>query len=217
MRMTRFPLPGARARSRLACCLLFAVAVLNPGWRIQLAAADTAAAPIVIDQVGCPGCIHDDDQTLRLVGGGSLHYAWVFTVMVAALYLPSAVPPDHALDDVGKRLEFHYRHAIHAADFVTATARTIRVNSGPDAIARIRPKIDQLDRLYVDIHPGQTYALDYAPGRGTRLLLDGRVLGTMPGRDFAAALFAIWLGPQPLDGHLYRALTTPTPGLAAAP
>jgi hypothetical protein len=54
--------------------------------------------------------------------------------------------------------------------------------------------------------PGDRYALTYLPGVGTELSLNGRPLGTIPGEDFAAALFSIWLGPHPLDDDLKRTL-----------
>ena len=37
------------------------------------------------------------------------------------------------------------------------------------------------------------------PGRGTELALNGRPKGVIEGADFAAAVFAIWLGPKPLN------------------
>ena len=36
--------------------------------------------------------------------------------------------------------------------------------------------------------------------------INGRALGVIPGADFAAAIFSIWLGEQPLDAALKSAL-----------
>ena len=60
--------------------------------------------------------------------------------------------------------------------------------------------------LYVDIEPGDRYSLSYTPGQGTVLALNGRPLGTIEGADFAAALFSIWLGPNPADAGFKTAL-----------
>jgi len=38
------------------------------------------------------------------------------------------------------------------------------------------------------------------------LALNGEARGFVEGDDFAAALFAIWLGPKPLDEKLRRKL-----------
>jgi hypothetical protein len=56
--------------------------------------------------------------------------------------------------------------------------------------------------LYRDVKPGDRYALTYVPGVGTELALNGTRLGTVAGADFAAAVFAIWLGPKAIDDSL---------------
>lgn len=50
--------------------------------------------------------------------------------------------------------------------------------------------------------PGDCYGLTYTPGVGTELALNGVVKGTVEGADFAAAYFAIWLGPNPVNEAL---------------
>jgi hypothetical protein len=44
------------------------------------------------------------------------------------------------------------------------------------------------------------------PQRGTTLTLNGVDLGTIPGADFARAVFSIWLGERPIDRGFKRAL-----------
>jgi hypothetical protein len=58
------------------------------------------------------------------------------------------------------------------------------------------------------VKPGDRYALTYVPGVGTELALNGTTLGTVEGADFAAAVFAIWLGPQAIDESLKTQLHT---------
>ena len=60
--------------------------------------------------------------------------------------------------------------------------------------------------MYVDVKPGDRYALTYVPGVGTELAFNGKPRGVIEGADFAAAYFAIWLGPQPLDNSLKEKL-----------
>ena len=63
----------------------------------------------------------------------------------------------------------------------------------------LRERIDYHNSLYVDVEPGDRYAITYVPGVGTELSLNGEALGVIEGEDFAAALFALWLGDKPLD------------------
>jgi hypothetical protein len=53
--------------------------------------------------------------------------------------------------------------------------------------------------LYVDVQPGDRYSLTYIPGRGTELALNGEPRGVIEGAEFAAALFSIWIGREPID------------------
>ena len=58
----------------------------------------------------------------------------------------------------------------------------------------LQSRIDNLAALYRDVKPGDRYALTYIPDEGTTLSLNGETLGSIPGDDFARAVFAIWLG-----------------------
>jgi hypothetical protein len=125
---------------------------------------------------------------------------------VAAFYLPEAVRPEEALAGVPKHLEIEYFHAITAADFAKATRSGIARNVSMTAYDRLKPAVEELNTLYRDVKPGDRYSLTYVPGTGTELRLNGTPLGTVAGADFAAGLFAIWLGPVPLDEGLKRTL-----------
>lgn len=147
-----------------------------------------------------------EGRTLTLHGAGLMRWKWVVKAYVAALYLDPGAQPLQVFDDVSKRLEIEYFHAIRASDFQNVTLDRIRLNvSGPE-FERLRPRIEQLNRLYRDVAPGDRYALTYVPGRGTELAWNDRPLGVVPGTDLARALFAIWLGDVPVDASLKQAL-----------
>jgi hypothetical protein len=142
------------------------------------------------------------ETVIPLRGYGLLRYMVFIKAYVAAFYLPEGVRSEDALSDVPKHLEIEYFHAIPAQDFAKATSASIARNTSLTAFQRLQPKIDEFNALYRDIAPGDRYALTYLPGRGTTLSRNGEPLGTVGGQDFAAALFGIWLGPNPLDGDL---------------
>jgi hypothetical protein len=143
-----------------------------------------------------------DDAVLALRGYGLLRYMIFVKAYVAAFYLPESVRSEDALTDVPKHLEIEYFHPIVAQDFAKATSASISQNTSLVTYQGLKPRIDELNALYRDIAPGDRYALTYLPGRGTTLSWNGQPLGTVAGREFAAALFGIWLGPNPLDGNL---------------
>lgn len=138
---------------------------------------------------------------LTLKGVGLARYLF-FKVYVTALYVGDGIPTDRVLADVPKRLELSYFQNIQARDFATAADQVLPDNVPASTVALLRPKIDRLHALYRDIKPGDRYALTYLPGVGTELALNGTPLGTVEGADFAAAYFAIWLGPKPISDSL---------------
>jgi hypothetical protein len=73
-------------------------------------------------------------------------------------------------------------------------------------MAKIKGRFDQFARWMSDFAERDTISLVYVPGRGVTVTLKGQVKGTIGGADFASALFAIWLGPDPADDDLKDAL-----------
>jgi hypothetical protein len=54
--------------------------------------------------------------------------------------------------------------------------------------------------------PGDVILLDYVPGSGTRVVVNGEAKGTVAGEEFNRALLRIWLGDQPADASLKKAM-----------
>jgi hypothetical protein len=149
------------------------------------------------------------NDILNMRGMGQLRWL-LFKVYTAALYLPDDIPSKDVLEDVPKRMEFHYFVDITAEEFSEAAAPYLAKNVPPDQLAKISPKVDAINQLYRDVSKGDRYTLTYRPGQGTELALNGDVLGEIPGFDFAAAYYRIWLGDDPLDEDLKRALLNTT-------
>ena len=138
-------------------------------------------------------------QTLPLRGTGRLVWMRVVTIYDAALYLPADVPGKDVLRDVPKRLELRYHISIKGEKFGESAVPFLEKNVPREELARLKPRLEQLNGLYRDVKEGDRYALDYAPGKGTTLSLNGSPLGTIEGADFAAAYYAIWLGAKPIS------------------
>ena len=165
-----------------------------------------ATTGVEIEGVTFAPVVERRDQRLLLHNAGLLRYRLVIKAYVAALYLGEGVEPAAALGDVPKRLEAEYFWALSGEDFGPATEEGMRRNVDAATLAALRPRLEQFAALFVDVRPGDRYALTYLPDVGTEVSLNSRPLGTIAGADFAAALFAIWLGPQPLDEPLKQAL-----------
>lgn len=170
---------------------------------IAVALLATAAGPAgaaVVEEVRFAESVRIAGREVPLRGVGLLRYRWVIRAYVAALYLPEDVRDP--LADAPRRLEIEYFWSLDAGDIARAGETLLERNVDPATLERIRPQVERMNELYVDIEPGDRYALTYAPGRGTELSKNGRTLGRVPGAEFAAAYFSIWLGEEPLDTGL---------------
>jgi len=161
--------------------------------------AALATPTVEIEGVTFTRTIEAHDTQLDLQGHGLLRYMLFIKAYAGALYLPEGAASGDVLAPVPKRLELAYYHEIAKEDFAEATRVKIADNTTPQEAERLRDRIDTLSAIYRDVQPGDRYALTYLPGRGTELSLNGKSLGTIPGDDFGRAIFAVWLGQNPVD------------------
>jgi len=178
---------------------------------VVLLCAALSGTPVIADpraQFSPEAAVHG--QTLQLQGTGRLVWMRMVTVYDAALYLPADVPVKDVLRDVPKRLELRYHISIKGEKFGESAEPFLKKNVLAEELAKLTPRIEQLNRLYRDVKEGDRYALDYAPGKGTTLSLNGSPLGTIEGADFAAAYYAIWLGAKPISDTMRDELTGKT-------
>lgn len=156
-------------------------------------------AAVKIEGISFEESYRADDTQLHLRGYGLLRYLVFIKAYVGAFYMPPHEDAARALGPTPRRLELSYFHAISGADFAEATRQKIADNVTPETLAGIAERLERFNGFYRDVQPGDRYALTYLPGKGTELSLNGTPLGRIEGEDFAAAVFAIWLGPDPID------------------
>lgn len=140
-----------------------------------------------------------NSKNITLRGTALLRYMIFIKAYVGAFYLRDDVLVQDALESVERRLVLHYFHAISAEDFAEATTEMIEKNVSSRRFAALQPEIRQLNALYQDVAPGDEYTATYIPGIGTELALNGKSLGVVPGSEYSAAFFSIWIGKNPVD------------------
>lgn len=142
---------------------------------------------------------------LTLRGIGSKTYIFI-KVFVAGLYVAPDAGARAVSDDIAKRLEVAYLYPVPGRKLAVETRRRIQLNTTAQEFMAIKDRVDVMDRYFVDLKPGDRYALTYIPGVGTLFSLNGNIAGTIPGYDFAKALFSVWIGEKPINPSLKEAL-----------
>jgi len=180
-----------------------AVAALAGGLALGAASAAEVMGVTFAERIATGG------GELVLVNVAALRWKLVFHPYVGGLYVAPGTDPRRWQDDVPKRLELEYFYALAGKDFGPAGEQVLAQNVSSERLAALRARIDRIAALYVDVVPGDRYALTYHPGRGTELAKNGRALGVVEGADFAAAYFSIWLGDEPISDAFRDRLLAP--------
>jgi len=141
--------------------------------------------------------VHGTELTLN--GVAILKWAMLFDVYAGGFYLPEHRTGVEWTEDVPKKLELSYFREIEARGFADASDKLLRDTLEPSAYQTLSERLQTFYTFFRDVRPGDRYSINYTPGRGTELRLNGQALGQVPGHDFAVAYFGIWLGDNPIN------------------
>lgn len=146
-----------------------------------------------------------------LLNGAGTRTRFFVKVYVGALYLQQKKTSAEAvLADAGpKRVAMHMTREVSAERLFAGLEEGINNNSAPEQVAGFAPQMKQFEGIFRAVkaaRTGDVFFLDLLPGSGTRVSVNGEVKGTIAGDEFARALVRIWLGEQPADASLKRAM-----------
>jgi hypothetical protein len=156
--------------------------------------------------VTMPDTLAVGGQTLKLNGVG-LRKKAIFKVYVGGLYLdtPSTDAAAILARDGAKAVRMQFLRNLRKTQLVDAFREGFDGNA-PQKAAAQKTAVDRFLALIPDVKEGETLTLSYTPGKGTSVALGAKELGVVEGREFAEALFSIWLGPKPPSDSLKAAM-----------
>ncbi|MEO8137207.1 MAG: chalcone isomerase family protein [Betaproteobacteria bacterium] len=153
------------------------------------------------------------DGPLLLLNGAGERRMLLFHIYAIGLYLPQrARTMEEALAQQGQKrmLMVMLRDGITALQVHDHVLARMADGTQPEEMAVMQPHIDELDRIIQGekiINRGGTISLDYFPGQGTIVRVNGLLRGKpMQGENFYNALLRIWLGPGARSAPLRDAL-----------
>ena len=155
---------------------------------------------------GNPDELTEDGARFTLVGATTFRWMSVIKVYDANLHLGVGEPPTKVFADIPVRLQLTYHRGFTAAEIIKGGDTLLARNVKAETLAALRDRLELINRAYRDVREGDSYTLTYVPGKGTTLRLNGSPLVTVPGHDFAAAYFRIWLGDDPISESMRDAL-----------
>lgn len=172
------------------CCVLFGWNV----WAIEIAGVKPAEEV----QLGA--------QVLKLNGAG-IRTKFFFKVYVAALYLPQKQKSAEAVisDDHEHRIALHMLRELSSEKLFKAFNEAIEANHSASELGPMGAQIKQMAGIFdaaKQVKEGDVITLDYLPGVGTQIGINGTLRGTIAGSEFNRAILKIWLGKNPAQEDL---------------
>jgi hypothetical protein len=178
--------------------LRIALVLLSLGFSAALAAIDVAGVQV-------PDTATAEGKTLKLNGAG-LRKKFVFKVYVAALYVETPSRDGAAVVAASgiKSMRLTIMRSLKGTQISEAIEEGFERNS-KDQQEKLRARLKKLEAMIPDVKEGDEIVFTFLPD-GVRVVVRGTDRGTIEGRDFGDALLSVWLGPNPVQEDLKKAL-----------
>ncbi len=83
----------------------------------------------------------------------------------------------------------------------------ITANHGEQELIKLEPMIKQFNEIWnSEINEGDRVWVDYLPGIGTSISINGVEKGLIPGKEFYSAFLKTWIGDKPLNQSMKKQL-----------
>jgi Chalcone isomerase-like len=170
-----------------------------------------ARADVRVEGQTFPARAQVGERELVLNGVGLRAVAWL-KGYAAGLYLTSAAASADGVVAMGgpKRLQMRMLQDVPAAEFVKAVDKGFGRNTPAGQQAALAERRDAFGRQILalgSVKKGDVVDLDFVPGSGLVMAVNGRVHGTpVAGEDFYGALLRIFVGEHPVDPKLKAGL-----------
>lgn len=148
---------------------------------------------------------------LQLNGAGTRHKA-VFKVYDLGLYTPAKANSTEAVlaQQGPMRLQFTALRELPGTELGRLFLKGLQDNSPKERTQRHAASATRLIEIFSGkskLAPGDTFAMEYVPGKGTTFYIQGQAQGTPVGdAEFFGMVLKIWLGDAPADHLLKKAL-----------
>lgn len=167
------------------------------------------AAPALakkIENVEVPETETFDGKQLKLNGAGVRSKFWI-NVYVAALYLEttSKNPNEIVSSDQVKRVQLEMLRDLSKQQVADAVKEGFEKNAKAE-LPNLQERLNKFMAELKDFKKGEKMVVTYVPGKGTFLSGAGEKF-VIEGKDFADALFSVWLGRFPVDDNLKKGLS----------
>ncbi len=177
---------------------------------LYVALFSTATEARQLDDVTLPDSVtlNGTDVVLQLNGMG-YRTKFIFNIYVGALYTESKVTTRDAAQALKgpKRVVMHMVYdKVSKEKMASGWNEGFEENNSDEQLKKLKTRLNTFSAYFPDLKEGNIVLLDYIPGTGTRVNINGEEKGVIQGADFYTALLDVWLGEEPADDDLKEAM-----------
>jgi len=154
---------------------------------------------------------HSSQSTKLILNGAGIRTKFIFDVYIGSLYLEKKQNAKNAKSIYNapgeKRISLHFLYdEISKEKLVAGWNDGFKNNLSTDELIKFKKEITQFNSLFVAVKKGDVINLNFIPTTGTSVVINENLKGTIEGDDFFTALLKLWLGHEPADSNLKKAM-----------
>ncbi len=177
---------------------------------IVLLALSTQVHALELADVKLDDKIQLENQQLVLNGAG-IRTKLFLKVYIGALYLAEKTNSADKLlaDSAAKRMSFILLRDVSGKQILNGISEAILPNNSEEEMKAIEARLYLFEKMFVsvpEIKKGEIVNLDFIPGQGTRVSVNGVDKGHIEGQDFHRSLLKIWVGKKPVQSSLKKSV-----------
>lgn len=151
------------------------------------------------------------DKHQVILNGTGMRSKFMLRIYLAALYLSEKSHTAEAVlaDSRAKRMSFILLRDVSGKQVVEGINQAILPNNSEEEMKTLEARMFEFEKIFTsvaEIKKGEIVNLDYIPGFGTRITINGAAKGHIEGDDFNRALLKIWVGHKPVQQSLKNSL-----------
>jgi hypothetical protein len=140
-----------------------------------------------------------------VLNGAGVRKKLFFDIYIGALYLPAKSGDARAIlaSPAPASIVMHFLYKKVSRKKITdAWTDGLADNLSAAEMQALHPRLKKFNALFRTMRKDGTIRLNYLPGKGTEVWINGEHRGTVRGEDFFHALLGIWLGAHPVSDSL---------------
>jgi Chalcone isomerase-like len=144
-----------------------------------------------------------------MLNGAAIRTKFMFKVYVGSLYVPAKANSAAAVyAKAPRRVQLNMLRDVTSDQMQEALVDGLKQGNSAAEAAAVQAQIDQLASIIKSLGPlkeGNVLAFDFVDG-ATKISLNGADKGSIPGEAFNKALMNAWLGDNPVQPDLKKAM-----------